>query len=231
LLALLTLEESQVKGDSELKPVSTTEYQIEARRTMTTMPLLIDTLQENVFYHEPANRKEVRELAALFIIRNYPRGKILVSAGEIWDKVFFIHQGIIRFFYSDNEGREFNKGFFQEGELAWPVAPYARSDPSLFNIAAMEDVRISSCGFERFHLWLKHHGYWEKFALPYAESIAADKFLREYEFLVNSATERFEKFLINNPGLAKRIPDYHLASYLGITNVSLSRIKRRRILT
>lgn len=198
---------------------------------MTTSSLLIAALQGNVFHLEFASRKDVQELSALFVIRNYPRGKILVSAGEIWDKVFFINQGIVRFFYSDNEGREFNKGFFQEGELAWPVAPYARSDPSLFSIAAMEDVRISTCRFDRFHSWLKTHGYWEKFALPYAESIAADKFLREYEFLINSATERYEKFLINNPGLAKRIPDYHLASYLGITNVSLSRIKRRKILT
>lgn len=192
---------------------------------------LIETLNENVFHRNPADMAEVLELADLFITRNFPKRNILVSAGEKWDTILFIHQGIIRLFYSDKEGREFNKGFFREGELAWPVAPYARRNPSLFSIAALEDVKISLCGFDRFQTWLKNHGYWEKFALPYAESFAAEKFLREYEFLINSATERFQKFLINNPKLAKRIPDYHLASYLGITNVSLSRIKRRKLLT
>lgn len=165
-------------------------------------------------------------LSRLFIRRRYRHNKTLVHAGEKWDKVFFIHLGIIRLFYTDNEGREFNKGFFKEGQLAWPVAPSARNNNSLFSIAAQEDIEISVCGFSDFHAWLAGHGLWERFALPYAEFFAEEKFLREYEFLTNSATERFQNFRAENPELARRIPDYHLASYLGITNVSLSRIKK-----
>lgn len=145
--------------------------------------LLIETLKETVFHHDQSEITQVAELADFFVTRDYPRKKILVSAGETWDKVFFIDQGIIRLFYSDKDGREFNKGFFREGQLAWPLAPYARRNPSLFSIAALEDVRISVCGFDRFQAWLKNHGYWEKFALPYAESFAAEKFLREYEII------------------------------------------------
>ena len=184
-------------------------------------------LKENVFHNDSPCNKELEELSSLFIKRKYPRKKTLVVAGEKWDKIFFIHQGIIRLFYTDKAGKEFNKGFFREGQFAWPVAPSARKNDSLFSIAALEDVKISVCHFESFFSWLLDHGYWEKFALPYAELFAEEKFFREYEFLTTSATERFQKFCIDNPALSRRIPDYHLATYLGITNVSLSRIKKR----
>jgi CRP-like cAMP-binding protein len=188
---------------------------------------LLTALKEKVFHNDSSCNKELEELSRLFVKREYPRKKTLVAAGEKWDKIFFIHQGMIRLFYTDKEGKEFNKGFFHEGHFTWPVAPSARKNDSLFSIAALEAVKISVCPFESFFAWLLDHGYWEKFALPYAELLAEEKFFREYEFLITSATERFQKFCIDNPTLAKRIPDYHLASYLGITNVSLSRIKKR----
>ena len=112
---------------------------------------LIEALEEKVFHDIPAHKKELTELVGLFTQRAFSRKKNLVLAGEKWDKVFFIHAGIIRLYYTDNEGRE---------------------------------------------------------------------------FLMNSATKRFQNFCMENPDLAERIPDYHLASYLGITNVSLSRIKK-----
>lgn len=187
---------------------------------------LITALKEKVFHNDSPCSKELEELSSFFIKREYPRKKTLVIAGNKWDKIFFVHQGIIRLFYTDKEGKDFNKGFFQEGQFAWPVAPSARKNDSLFSIAALEDVKISVCPFESFFSWLFDHGYWEKFALPYAELFAEEKFIREYEFLTKSATERFRNFCIDNPKLSERIPDYHLATYLGITNVSLSRIKK-----
>ncbi len=184
-------------------------------------------LKEKVFRNDPSCNKELEELSSLFIKREFPRKKTLVAAGEKWDKIYFIHQGIIRLFYTDKEGKEFNKGFFHEGLFAWPVAPSARKMTACSVSPRLEDVKISVCHFESFFSYLSDHGYWEKFALPYAELFAEEKFFREYEFLTTSATERFQKFCIDNPVLSERIPDYHLATYLGITNVSLSRIKKR----
>ncbi len=186
---------------------------------------LIDTLKEKVFGTVSPPDKELEELVAMFTKRKHSRGQTLVGAGKEWKEIFFIHQGIIRLFYITENGKDFNKGFFHEGELLWPIAPSARKNNSLFNISALENITISTCNFTSFYSWLIEHDYWENFALPYAEAFAEEKILREYEFLTKSATERFQKFCAENPTLAKRIPDYHLATYLGITNVSLSRIK------
>jgi CRP-like cAMP-binding protein len=186
-----------------------------------------ELLKEKFFYNiTNIDEKDLIELSELFIKKEYMHNEMLVKAGEKWDKVFFIHKGIIRLFYMNLEGQEYNKGFFWENQLVWPVAPSARENDSLFNISALENVTVSVCNFLSFHSWLTRHGYWEKFALPYTELFLEDKFRREYEFLINSATERFRHFCTQYPDLAQRIPDYHLASYLGITNVTLSRIKK-----
>lgn len=55
--------------------------------------------------------------------RDYTRNKMLVSVGEIWSTVFYIHQGLIRLFYTDKEGREFNKGFFGGDQLVKYIYP------------------------------------------------------------------------------------------------------------
>ena len=182
-------------------------------------------LRRRVFHDFPVSEEELAGLSNLFVVRRHPRDKTLVAAGEKWEKIFYIHEGIIRLFYTDPNGREFNKFFYWEDQVLWPVAPSARGRQIQFTIAALEAVTVSVCPFGAFHSWLTARGYWERFALPYAELIAELKFQREYEFLMNSATERFHNFCVEYPGLVSRIPDYHIASYLGITNVSLSRIR------
>ncbi len=179
-----------------------------------------------VFNDLQISDKELKEVSDLFIERKYPKNKTFITEGEQWNNIFYIHKGIIRLFYMDNKGREFNKGFYWEGQLAWPIAPSAQKEGSLFHIATVEDTVVSICPFNRFHSWLAHHGCWEKFALMYTEAFVEQKFAREHEFLLNSATERYHKFCNKYPFLVNRIPDYHLASYIGISNVSLSRIKK-----
>lgn len=186
---------------------------------------LAEALSHGAFAGLGMNSEELGQITNLFVSRSYPRKAMLLDIGDRWERVFYIHSGLVRLFYTDVEGREFNKGFFREGQMIWPVAPSARTDASLFSIAALEDLTVSICGFSRFHDWLLQRGYWEAFALPYAEAFAERLFRREYEFLLNSASERYRRFCIEYPELVQRIADYHLASYLGITNVTLSRIK------
>ena len=187
--------------------------------------LLTEVLRQNAFSGLGIDNEKLDSIARLFARRRYPRKALLLPLGDKWENVIYIHDGLVRLFYTDPEGKEFNKGFFWENQLIWPVAPSARTNESLFSIGALEELTISICSFTLFQSWLKKEGYWEKFALPYAEAFAERLFKREYEFLLNSATERYERFCIEHPGLVKRIADYHLASYLGITNVTLSRIK------
>ena len=185
-----------------------------------------DAFFHNVFRHIRIDQHTLRSLTPELRVREYPRKSYLLTAGERWNKLFFIQHGLIRLFYADLGGKEFNKSFFREQQCIWPVAPYDREQQALFNVAAVEKTLVIECPFQSLYDLLNQHGLWTQFALPFAEKLIEQKFQREHDFLLLSATERFEKFSVTYPDIVRRLPDYHLASYLGITNVSLSRIKR-----
>lgn len=166
------------------------------------------------------------ELMPCFVPRQVERTQVLLRAGTIWRDAIFIEQGLLRMSYIDKKGREFNKGFFSEGQWAWPIAPSARAQPSLFSIEALESCTLWVADLAQLRQMLKSRHLWESFALPFAEWLADQKFLREYEFLIDPARDRYRRFSRESPELVNRIPDYHLASYLGMTNVTFSRIKR-----
>ncbi len=185
-----------------------------------------EIFKNRIFPHIELDDAAITTLGNITNQRTYRRKSYLLSAGERWNKLFYIYQGLIRLFYLDIEGREFNKAFFAEGQTIWPVAPYDRNQGVLFNIAAVEATTVLECPFPDLYDVLQEAGQWEKFALPFAEKLVEQKFQREHDFLLLSATERLKKFSETYPHLIHRLPDYHLASFLGITNVSLSRIKR-----
>ncbi|MBV1789453.1 Crp/Fnr family transcriptional regulator [Marinobacterium sp. D7] len=181
---------------------------------------------DGVLAKQDAVRLDLSALAPCIKYRSYPAKSTLLSAGQRWDRLFFIRKGLVRLYYLDAQGKESNKAFFAEGDTLWPVAPRDRAEPVRFNIAMLENTELLECELAPLMGVLVEQGYWERFALPFAEKLIEQKFQREHDFLMLSATRRYDKFVSTNPDIANRIPDYQLASFLGITNVTLSRIRR-----
>ena len=73
----------------------------------------------------------------------------------------------------------------------------------------------------------ERHACWERLGRKNAENLALVKESREKELLLDSLEIRYRRFLKEFPGLADRIPQYHIASYLGVTDVALSRIRKK----
>ncbi|MCB0087308.1 MAG: Crp/Fnr family transcriptional regulator [Caldilineaceae bacterium] len=187
---------------------------------------LKDQFFSDVFAHVPTPTECLTPLWTHVDKRMYAPNEFLLHHGDRWSHLFYIQSGIIRLFYTDLEGREFNKAFFWEGHCIWPVAPRDRNENSLFSVAALAECTILACPFTALYAHLTKLGCWAHFALPYAELLVEQKFVREHDLLLLSATERYAKFRQTHAAILGRIADYQLASYLGITNVSLSRIKR-----
>ncbi|MGD9209701.1 MAG: Crp/Fnr family transcriptional regulator [Desulfobacteraceae bacterium] len=164
-----------------------------------------------------------------FKIKVIPKNSQLLNMGEYWSIIYFIKRGVIRLYYVSEDGREFNKGFFFEGMFLWPILPAARNYPSNFSIETMEPCEMLSCNFYKFQDTFKRLDYWHKFSLYYIEWLAELKSSREADFLLLSAQMRYLRFIESYKKIIDRIPDYHIASYLGITGVALSRIKKRPI--
>ena len=170
---------------------------------------------------------KLKALLNIFRRQLFEKDAVLVNQGDLWTKVYFVEQGIVRMFFNTPDGREFNKNFFAEGNFFWPATPATSLHPSLFSIATLEMSFLWVADYVPFRQQLIALHRWDSFTLPFAQALADQKINREYEFLILDAEARYLSFLKKYPQLVRRIPDYHIASYLGMTNVTLSRIKRR----
>jgi len=175
----------------------------------------------------PSHAKYWDRLESLFSPVRVEKGEVLLNQNDLWNSAYYIESGIARLFYSDRNGNEFNKDFFYEGNFFWPVAPSAHKEPSLFAISALSSMLVWKAPYMQFRKELESLSVWHPIALQLAEMLAERKIMREASFLLDTPTERYIKLFEEYSELVNRIPDYHMASFLGITPVSFSRIKKK----
>lgn len=157
--------------------------------------------------------------------REFEKNEYLVRAGDVAENFFFITSGLVRFFYSTENGREFNKHFAMEDGFAGSLYSMIMVEPCGFFIQAMEDTRTVVLPDRLLvHLYDRHQ-CWERFGRKIAEHLVFVKEARERELLLDSLEVRYRRFLKEFPGLADRMPQYHIASFLGVTDVALSRMR------
>lgn len=168
----------------------------------------------------------VAELVPLFTRQSHPRGAPLLQPGQVWSAATVIESGLVRMHFLRRDGREFNKNFFSEGSLICPLTPAMWAEPSLFGISCIEPTQIWRCDCARFREVLDRHGHWEPLQRELLTRLLTGKLQREHDLLALSGRQRYESFCRLFPALSNRIPLLHLATYIGLTDVSLSRLRR-----
>jgi CRP-like cAMP-binding protein len=173
---------------------------------------------------DQSERNKVRDFCAP---RIFAKEEVLHRAGEIAESVFFICSGLVRFFYITEDGKEHNKSFSRENQFAGALQYSAQPQPVRFYIQALEPTHTLAISLQGLNTLFLQSLPWANLGRLYMETLAVRKADREAEFLLDSAEERYKAFLKHAPELAGRLPLYHIASFLGITDVALSRIRRR----
>ena len=186
-------------------------------------PTLLNTLQTAL----PALAPDaLRALAQGFAPFTCDKGTPLLREGEVWRQVLWIERGALRLYFTRSDGREFNKNFFLEGALLCPLTPAMWGEPSLFEIGALEPGVVWRADAASWRARLDAVGAWEPLRTDLLARLVSHKLQREHDLLTLDARRRYAAFCAREPGIAERIALGHLASYLGITDVSLSRIRR-----
>lgn len=172
-----------------------------------------------------------RAAQALFTVRRFDTGAQLVEAGAPADTLFFLTGGLVRFYYLDEQGREYNKSFAGAGQVVTSVSSLVTGEPSPFFIQALSPSQSLAMEYRDFLALAESFSAWRQLQLRLLEQLVIKKERREADFLRLSAAERYRQFLSEHAAIAHAIPNYHIASFLGITEVALSRIRRRLKLT
>lgn len=150
-----------------------------------------------------------------------------IRSGDQARSIAFCSEGLFRFYYDLEQGEEKNKSFCGNGEFVAAFSSLLLQEPSRFHIQALEDSELWVTSYTDFVSLYERHPCWERLQRRLAERLFVKKEQREMELLLCSAEQRYRIFIREYPDLHKRIPQYHIASYLGITPVALSRIRRR----
>ncbi|SDZ65129.1 cAMP-binding domain of CRP or a regulatory subunit of cAMP-dependent protein kinases [Variovorax sp. YR266] len=149
----------------------------------------------------------------------------LLAAGSAWQHAFWVERGLLRLFYIDSEGRESNKNFHAEDAFIWPVTEMMRREPAAFFIAALTPATVWRLPYGALQASVGALPSWTALQLHALAGLLDDKMRREQVFLQCTARQRYEALLRERPEWTGRIPLRHLASYLGMTDVSLSRLR------
>lgn len=152
------------------------------------------------------------------------KGETFVEIGDRTGEMGFVVSGLLRKYYLNEEGQEFIKGFSWENEIASPYASLITGQPSNIHIEALEDTHLRVIRYADFQKLYPKHSCWQEIGRKLAEKCFIEREQREFEFLTLSAQERYARFKKGFPFLIGRVSQYHIASYLGITPVALSRI-------
>ena len=148
------------------------------------------------------------------------------EAGKIPKQVAFIEKGILRVCYYNSNGDEITKYFIDENNFAVDINSFNQKIPSSEYVQAVTDCKLLIFSTESLNDLSATIIQWDGIIYKITEKALVEKVNKLSPMLAEDAKTRYLNFLEKFPNLANRIPLSYLASYLGITQSSLSRIRK-----
>jgi CRP-like cAMP-binding protein len=167
-------------------------------------------------------------LRALFSESSLAKNEFFAREGRHEQYIGFMISGVVRAFYRNEKGIEYNKTFFRENEFIGPYAALVSGTVNKINVQALTDCQILIAPYAGIAALFNKHRNIETLARRIAEILYIEKEKREIELALLQADERYRLFQTEYPCIENLIPQYHIASYLGITPTQLSRIRARK---
>jgi len=165
-------------------------------------------------------------LRKLTRIERYPKGTILLAEGEIARETWLVVQGCVRVFRRVH-GEDRTIAFHTEFHPAMPPT-YGTEAPSPVTLECLEDVVASAATREEEVQGLAEHPAFESVCRVMGEVLMGRLQQIHIDTLTRTAEQRYLDLAARRPDLLQRVPQYHIASFLGIQPETLSRIRRRR---
>jgi CRP-like cAMP-binding protein len=162
----------------------------------------------------------------LMIPKKLRKRQYLLQAGDVCRWVAFVSRGCMRQYSLDDLGKEHVLRFAIEGWWITDGVSYQSHEPANSNIDALEDSELLLIDRASQEKLLALVPIWGKYLRRELENVHKDALIRISDFVSASAEDRYMNFLRAYPDLVQRIPLHQIASYLGITPQSLSRIRR-----
>jgi CRP-like cAMP-binding protein len=142
-------------------------------------------------------------------------------------QIAFLKTGVVRAFFINQEGRDYNKQFFVGQSIIGAYTSLLTGNVNLIAQQALTDCVIFTCDYKSLTNLFDQCPDLERFARKIAEYYFLEKEKKEIEIVLLDASQRYLLFKKEFPTLEQLIPQFHIASYLGVSATQLSRIRRQ----
>lgn len=173
------------------------------------------------------NDNEIDAFTSLFKEKELAKKEFLAVEGEYSTHLAFLLNGVMRAFYRSSEGKEYNKTFFSNSSFVGAYSSLTTKQQNRINIQCLTNCTILVANFHEITSLYPNFPKIERLARILAEYKFAIKEKREIELVTLEASQRYQIFKMEHPNLESLIPQYHIASYLGVTPTQLSRIRSK----
>ena len=183
-------------------------------------------LQSSDLFEIPLTDKEAAIVNECIPIKTFPKGTVLLEAGKVSNEAYYVLEGLVRSYYLI-DGDERTTAFFKEGDSCAALHSYVNQVPADHYLACVEDSILTVLSYHKEKELIKKVPQFESLCRVSVEQDFGRTQSMLAHFITKSPEERYLDLLKNQPELLQRVPQYHLASYLGIKPESLSRIRKR----
>ncbi|WP_165806481.1 Crp/Fnr family transcriptional regulator [Chitinophaga parva] len=154
-------------------------------------------------------------------------GEFYIREGDTARKVAYVEKGLVRGYHTRENGEEATLLLRWEGQFVAALDTIVYHRPSRFHYRALEDTTLLEIDYDKLGALLRQHQQFEPMRNFFVMKTLADAMARVESFVLLSPEERYLALVRDKIDIVNRVHDKHLASFLGITPVSLSRIRQR----
>ena len=190
---------------------------------MTNYIELTNFIKKNIDIED----KDLEVVLSYFKMIKKSKNAILLSNGKNSQVSYFVKKGCLRLYYIDEEGKEITRYIAFENQFATELVSFITNEPAQETIQVIENSELLYITHDDFRHLMTIIPIWKDFYRIYLEKAYVNNSRRLLSFTALDASERYKQLFKINPNIVKRLPNKIVASYINISQETLSRIKSK----
>ncbi|MDR9458416.1 MAG: Crp/Fnr family transcriptional regulator [Salegentibacter sp.] len=174
----------------------------------------------------PFPSEELEDIISYFEKETVQKNTPLIKEGQVCSKLYLVEKGVGRSFYLKEDGKEITQWFFVEGQFMSSIESFFQQNPSLYYLEMLEDSVVYSITRENLDLLFARYHNMEKLGRLLSTEMLTRVVNKLNAIQFQTARERYDYMLNEYPDIVNRVALGYIASYLGMTQETLSRIRK-----